>query len=63
MSCDNDFKISMPVYTGGKVESQVIQAKINDQIAELEVSNTVQQLKLDTTTAYLAVLSPVICCK
>ena len=53
---DNDIRISLPVYTGGKVESQVKQAKINYQVADLEASKTIQQLKLDTTTAYFAVL-------
>jgi len=53
---DNDLKVSLPVYTGGKVESQVKQAKLNVQVADLEVSKTTQQLKLDTTTAYFDVL-------
>lgn len=53
---DNKLQVSMPVYTGGKVESQVKQAKLDFQIADLEIVKTAQQLKLDTTNAYFAVL-------
>jgi len=56
LAIDNEFTVSLPVYTSGKMESQVKQAKINYQVADLNVSKTVQELKLNTTIAYFDVL-------
>jgi outer membrane protein len=56
LTSDNDLRISLPVYSGGKVESQYKQAKLNLHVADMEVNKTTQQLKLDTTTAYFNVL-------
>lgn len=49
-------RLNWPVYTGGRAEAQIEQAKINADSAELGVMKAQQQLKLDTTTAYYNVL-------
>lgn len=48
--------LSMPLYTGGRVEGQVDQAKLNAHSAELGVNAAVAQTKLDATTKYFSVL-------
>lgn len=52
----NSVVLSLPVYTGGKVEGQVSEAKSNLKIAGLSVTKTKEQLRLDTTTDYFSVL-------
>jgi outer membrane protein TolC len=47
---------TLPLYTGGKVENTIDQAKLGMKIADFNISATQQQLKLNTTTAYFGVL-------
>jgi outer membrane protein TolC len=53
---DNDLNAQVPLYTGGKLESQLKQANIDCMIADLEINKIKQQLKLDTIKAYYKVL-------
>ena len=53
---NNSLKLNWSVYTGGRVEGQIEQAKMNADAASLGVTKAEQQLKLDTTTAYFDVL-------
>jgi len=53
---NNSLKVNWPLYTGGRVEGQIDQAKLSADIANLGVAKAQQQLKLDTTTAYYDVL-------
>ncbi|MEN6306141.1 MAG: TolC family protein, partial [Anaerohalosphaeraceae bacterium] len=52
----NQVAISLPVYTGGKLEGQISQARHNADITALSLDAARQQLFLDTTTAYFSVL-------
>ncbi|VBB07432.1 outer membrane efflux protein [Lucifera butyrica] len=49
-------KLSVPLYTGGRVEGSVEEAKLNAQAADLGVETARAQVKLDATTAYFDVL-------
>lgn len=53
---NNQLSLSLPVYSGGKLESQIDQAKLNLKVADLDVDATKQQLKLSAITDYFAVL-------
>lgn len=53
---DNQIVLSVPIYSGGKLESQVEQAKLDFQVAELDVAAAKQQLKLTVVTDYFTVL-------
>ncbi len=53
---DNEISLSVPVYSGGKLESQISQAELNLKVADLNIEATRQQLKLDVTTYYYNVL-------
>lgn len=53
---DNKLTLSYPLYTGGRVEGLVNQAKIGLTVADLNVIKTRQQVKLDATTSYFNVL-------
>jgi len=55
-SFNNSIKLNLPLYTGGRVEGQIDQAKLNADVADLGVTKAEQQLKLDTTTSYYDVL-------
>lgn len=55
-SFNNSLKLNWPLYTGGRVEGQIDQAKLNADVAKLGVTKAEEQLKLDTTTAYYNVL-------
>lgn len=48
--------VSLPLYSGGRLENQVKQADLNLTVAKLEVEAARQQLKLEVVTDYLAVL-------
>ena len=52
----NTFALTLPLYTGGKLENQIKQADLSLQISELEIEATKQQLKLTVLTNYLSVL-------
>lgn len=55
-SFTNKVSLSLPLYTGGKVESAVEQAKLGNDSAALGVEKTKQQIRLDATSAYYNVL-------
>lgn len=52
----NSVRMSWQLYTGGRVENQIEQAKLGLTSADLNIEKTKQQLTLDTTTAYYNVL-------
>jgi len=49
-------RMNWQLYSGGRVEGQIDQAKRGVGVADLSVEKTKQQLKLDTTTAYFTIL-------
>lgn len=49
-------RVSWPLYTGGRTEGLIDQAKYNANIATVGVAKVKEQVKLDTTTAYFSVL-------
>ena len=51
---NNSLKVNWPLYTGGRVEGQIDQAKLNADIANLGVTKAQQQLKLDKTGIKIA---------
>lgn len=53
---NNSVKLNWQLYSGGRVEGVIKQAKLNDDIADLGIVKTRQQVILDTTTAYFTVL-------
>lgn len=55
-SFSTSLKLSMPLYTGGKLESTIDQAKINADSAQQGVIKAQEQLRLDAATAYYTVL-------
>ena len=52
----NSVSLSIPLYTGGKVESVVEQAKLANDSATLGIEKAKQQIRLDATSAYYTVL-------
>jgi len=52
----NRLSVSVPLYTGGKLESLIDQAKLGVDASNLNLAATQQQIKLSTTTAYFGVL-------
>ncbi len=55
-SFNNSLKLNWSLYTGGRVEGQIDQAKKNADIANLGIVKAKEQLTLDATTAYYNVL-------
>lgn len=53
---DNRLLISLPLYTGGRVEGAINQAKWYYKAADLGVAKSEQQIKLDATTGYYGIL-------
>lgn len=53
---DNKLKLNIDLYTGGRVEALITQAKLSLQSADLEMTKTRQQTKLDATTGYFSLL-------
>ncbi len=53
---DNEISVALPLYTGGQVEAQINQAKLNLTAADWTIQNNRQQLKLDATDGYFSVL-------
>lgn len=53
---DNQIALTLPLYTGGKLESLVDQAQIDLKVADLDIAVAKQQLKLDVVTDYFSVL-------
>jgi outer membrane protein len=52
----NKLSASLPLYTGGKLESIINQAKLGLKASDLTIDATKQQLRLSTTMAYYTVL-------
>lgn len=52
----NRLSVNLPIYTGGKLESSIHQAKLNLNGSDLNIVATKQQIKLSTTAAYFKVL-------
>ncbi|MEN6620690.1 MAG: TolC family protein [Smithella sp.] len=52
----NQITASIPLYTGGKIENAIDQARMSHKISELEIAATKQQLTLETSTGYYNVL-------
>ncbi|MBP2635339.1 MAG: outer rane efflux protein [Firmicutes bacterium] len=52
----NQITASIPLYTGGKLEHVIKQAKLSHDVSQLEVTATKQQLKLETSMGYYNVL-------
>jgi outer membrane protein len=55
-SFNTSLRLSVPLYTGGRAEGLIDQAKSNASIATIGVTKAKEQVKLDTTTAYFSVL-------
>lgn len=53
---NNQLSLSIPIYSGGKLESQVEQAKLDLKVADLTIDLTKQQLRQTVTTYYFNVL-------
>jgi len=53
----NSVSASMPLYTGGRIESTIEKAKIGTQISELELNNIKQEIKYQTTKDYYGILA------
>jgi outer membrane protein TolC len=53
---DNSFSLSLPIYTGGKLESQINQANLNLKVSDLNFDATKQQVKQIVTNYYFSVL-------
>lgn len=53
---DNQIALTLPIYSGGKLENQIEQAKLDLKVAELDLDAAKQQLKLTVVTDYLTVL-------
>ncbi|MBP2651418.1 MAG: outer rane efflux protein [Firmicutes bacterium] len=52
----NQINASIPIYSGGKLESCIEQADLKQRIAELQIEGRKEQLKLEVTTAYYEIL-------
>lgn len=55
-SFDNQFALSVPVYSGGKLEAQIEQAKLDLKVADLDIKATKQQLRNTVISDYFTVL-------
>ncbi|AJQ26436.1 TolC family protein [Pelosinus fermentans] len=53
---DNQVTLTLPIYSGGKLEGEIDQAKFDLKVADLEIAATKQQLKLDVVKDYFTVL-------
>ena len=54
---NNQLSLGLPIYTGGKLEGLIDQAKLTYQVSDLNVDATRQQLRLSATTSYFNVLA------
>ncbi|EGO62953.1 TolC family protein [Acetonema longum] len=53
---ENVADLTWPIYTSGKVEGTIAQAKLGLKVAELGTAEARQQIKLEATTAYFNLL-------
>lgn len=52
----NSIDMTVPIYTGGKLEGTIDKAKLAVKVADLGIEKTQQQVKLDATTGYYSIL-------
>jgi len=52
----NQIIASLPLYTGGKAENAIEQAKLSHRVSQLEITATKQHLKLEASTGYYNML-------
>ena len=55
-SFNNSLRMNWPLYSGGRTEAQIEQAKLGVRTADLNVEKSKQQLILDATSNYYSVL-------
>ncbi|MBP3400744.1 MAG: TolC family protein [Selenomonadales bacterium] len=55
-SFSNGLTLSLPLYTGGRLENAIDAAEIALESAKLGVNDTRQQLRMDTTNSYYSIL-------
>ncbi|MDT8903779.1 TolC family protein [Anaeroselena agilis] len=53
---DNTVSLSLPIYSGGRVDGAIGKAEYDFKAADLGLAKTKQQLKLDVTNAYFKML-------
>ena len=53
----NSFSATIPLYSGGRIEHTIAQAKTGMQISELQVQNMKQQIRYQVTQAYYMILA------
>ena len=51
------FSASVPIYTGGRIEHTIEQAKIGSEISDLQLKNIKQQVRYQVTQAYYMILA------
>ncbi|HML34095.1 TolC family protein [Sporomusa sphaeroides] len=52
----NSVNLTLPLYTGGKLEGTIEKAQLGNKVATFGLEKTRQQIKLDATTGYYAIL-------
>lgn len=52
----NQITASLPLYTGGKAENAIEQAKLSHSVSQLEITATKQHIKLEASTGYYNML-------
>ncbi|HWR44346.1 TolC family protein [Sporomusa sp.] len=52
----NSVDMTLPLYTGGKVEGTIEKAKLGLKVSDLGIEKAQQQVKLDATTGYYGIL-------
>lgn len=53
---ENTISLTVPVYSGGKLENQIEQAKLDLQVADLEIRATIQQVSQTVISDYFSIL-------
>lgn len=53
----NSFSTSLPLYTGGRIENTIKQAKLGSEISGLQLQNTKQEIKYQVTQSYYYILA------
>lgn len=52
----NSIDMTLPLYTGGRLEGTIDKAKLSVKVADLGVTDTNQQIKLNATNGYYSIL-------
>ena len=53
---DNELALTLPLYSGGKLDDQIEQAKLDLKVADLDIAAAAQQLKQTVVADYFTVL-------